>query len=109
MDHRGLSMPDRPRKRMPNPFYVALTVVSTAFVVTAFAYLMGPSIAQRAADDPRVLAENASAGSFVRWFDRHGPLALAVEFGLMLALGLLAMFTDHRFAPARPPASRTSP
>jgi hypothetical protein len=102
-------MPEPSRKRIPNPFYVALTVVSTAFVVTSFAYLMGPSIAGRAAGDPRVLAGDASAASFVDWFDRHGPGALAVEFALMFALGLLAMLTDRWFGSSKATPPRTSP
>ena len=79
------------RRGFPNPFYVALVVVSTAFVVTAIAYLMGPSVAARS--DP----DDASAARFVAVFDRYGPTALAVEFVVMLLTGLAAMLTDRLF------------
>ena len=31
------------------------------------------------------------------WLDRHGPLALGVEFVVMLVVRVLAMATDHWF------------
>ena len=82
------------RRGFPNPFYVALVLASTAFVVTAIAYLIGPTVAELS--DPG----DASASRFVETFDRHGPTALLVEFVAMLACGLMAMGTD-RFLPGR--------
>src|SRR5690606_21921947 len=41
------AMPSRAR-RFPNPFYVLLLVVSTAFVVTIFAYLIAPTVLDQA-------------------------------------------------------------
>jgi hypothetical protein len=96
-------MAERPRKPLfPNPFYVALLAASTAFAITALAYLIGPSLEQKAARGP---GAGAGAGSraLAAWFDRNGPMALGVEFVVMLVSGLLAMATDRWFsaAPAR--------
>lgn len=95
------------RKRiLPNPFYVALLAVSTAFVVTALAYLMGPFLARRELAHPGV--GQAGSRALVLWFDRHGPTALAVESALMIATAVLAMATDRLFAP-RPDRKPTAP
>lgn len=92
-------MTDRPGKRLfPNPFYVLLLMASVLFVVTTFAYLVGPAVRQHAA------ADKAHAGGptpFADWLDRRGPLALGVEVGLMMVSGFLAMATDRWF-PSRP-------
>jgi hypothetical protein len=93
---------------MANPFYVVLLVVSTAFVVTALGYLVGPFIQQAAIDHPQ---KSPAPGSLALagWLDRHGPLALGVEFGLMFVSALLAMATDHRFSPRRSSPKSESP
>jgi hypothetical protein len=86
-------MAGRPRKALfPNPFYVVLLVASVVFTVTALAYLVSPYAAER---------PNAGVGSraLVDWLDRRGPLALGVEFLVMLVAGVLAMLTDRWFAP----------
>jgi hypothetical protein len=90
-----------PRRGAPNPFYVALMVVSTLFVLTALAYLVSLLVMQKALDDPRVATDNPATPRLVDWFDRHGPTTLAVECAAMVALGLLAMATDHWFGPPR--------
>jgi hypothetical protein len=82
--------------KVPNPFYVVLLLVSTAFVVTALCYLVAPW----AMDRPRNASRSASHG-LADWFDRRGPLALGVEFGLMFVSAVLAMATEHRFSPRR--------
>jgi hypothetical protein len=100
-------MTEQSRKpTMANPFYVVLLVVSTSFVVTALAYLVGPYTQQAAnghsqpGSDSRLLAD---------WLDRHGPMALGVEFALMFVSGLLAMATEQRFSPRRSSRSSGSP
>ena len=77
-----------------NAFYVVLLVASTAFVVTAMAYLVSPYVARRAADRP---AGGPGQGSLAlaEWLDRRSPTALAIEFAVMLVSGLLAMVTDR--------------
>ena len=79
----------------PNPFYVVLLVSSTAFVVTALAYLVSPS----AIDHPRARPGSRAVAA---WLDRLGPIALAVEFVVMVVFALLAMATDRWF-PSRAP------
>ncbi|HWE38541.1 MAG TPA: hypothetical protein VG406_18365 [Isosphaeraceae bacterium] len=88
----------RRKRTMPNPFYVALLVVSTAFVVTALAYLMGPFLAERELAHPEV-ARRAGSRALADWFDRRGPLALGVESALMVVTAVLAMASDRWFAP----------
>ena len=93
-------MVERPSKALfPNPFYLVLLLASTAFMVTVLAYLVSPYAAER---------PNAGAGSraLVDWIDRRGPLALAVEFAVMLASGLAAMATDRWFVPKTKPARK---
>lgn len=92
-------MTSQPRKT-PNPFYVLLMVVSTAFVVTALAYYIGPTVVEKA------VAEAGPGGrprlpAAVAWLDREAPRLLAAEFAVMLVLGILAMATDHWFARPR--------
>ena len=71
-----------------------MLIASTAFVVTALAYLVSPYVAQRAADRA---ADGPGQGSLAlaEWLDRRSPTALAVEFAVMLVSGLLAMLTDR--------------
>jgi len=92
-------MSDRPGKKLfPNPFYVILLIASTLFVVNALAWLVIPSVLDQA---PRA---KGGAVEFLRGFDRNTPLALGVEFLVMLAAGTLAMLTDRWF-PERPGSS----
>jgi hypothetical protein len=96
---------DRPHRALsPNPFYALLLVASTVFTVTVFAYLIGPSIEQRALDRAQ---GKAGAGAekpgprslaLAAWLDRNGPRVLAIEIGVMVVSGLLAMATDRWFA-----------
>jgi hypothetical protein len=79
------------RRPRANPFYVLLMAVSTLFVVTTLGYLVGPYAAQRVAEG------KAAPSPLADWFERKGVVALAIEFGLMAALALLAMATDHLF------------
>jgi len=79
---------------LPNPFYVVLLIASTAFVVTALAYLVSPYVAQRAADRPGA-GPGPGSLALAEWFDRRSPTALAIEFAVMLVSGLLAMVTDR--------------
>jgi len=102
-------MADRPRKALfPNPFYVLLLVASTVFTVTVFAYLIGPSLEQRALDPSLGGKPGPGSLALAAWLDRHGPYVLAAEFAVMLVSGILAMLTDRWFPerPDVPPAGR---
>jgi len=91
-------MGDRPRKPLfPNPFYVGLLVASTLFVMTALAYAVSPWVGANPDGVPLAKRPGAASLALANWLDRRGPLALAVEFLLMLIFGLLAMATDRWF------------
>lgn len=78
-----------------NPFFVLLLLASTAFVVTALAYAIGPSVldrAERGHVGPRSLA-------LTMWLDRNGPMVLGAEILAVMLTGTLAMLTDSWFAP----------
>lgn len=79
------------RRAWPNPFYVALVLTSTAFVVTALAYLMGPFVVQKAERNP---GQGAGALAVTDWLEQRGPWLLGVEFLVMLGCGILAMVID---------------
>ncbi|QEH37539.1 hypothetical protein OJF2_61300 [Aquisphaera giovannonii] len=77
---------------LANPFFAALLVASTLFVVTALGYLVAPS-----AMKPRPVEAGAASRALAAWLDRRGPLLLGLEFGVMLATGVLAMVTEDWF------------
>jgi hypothetical protein len=90
-------MTSRAAKQLfPNPFYILLLISSTLFVFTALGYLISPTIQQQAETSPN----GSRSLTIAVWLDRRGPLALGVEFVVMLASGLLAMASD-RWLPAR--------
>lgn len=95
-----MTTPERPRKVLPNPFFVLLLVASTAFVVTALMYYVSPMALQRA-EEAKGPAPSPGSRALVAWLDRRGPLALGVEFVVMSAAGVIAMATDDWFAPAK--------
>jgi hypothetical protein len=74
-----------------NPFYTLLMVASLLFVVTTLGYLVGPFVEQRAIEGV------GERSALVSWLDRKGVLALAIEFGAMCVLALLAVATDRHF------------
>ena len=73
-----------------NPFFLALLVVSTLFVVTALGYLVAP-YALGAGKAP----QGETSRAFAAWLDRRGPMILGIEFLVMLVTGVLAM-VDRR-------------
>ena len=90
-------MPPNPRRIVfPNPFYILLLVISTLFLMTVLGYLIGPYVQQQAIDKPGA-GPSPSSRSMTVWLEAHGPLMLAVEFGVMLVAALLAMGFDHKF------------
>jgi hypothetical protein len=91
-------MAGRPQA-LANPFYVLLLVASVAFTVTAFGYLIGPTIHRQALESPRG-GPGPGSRALADWLDRRGPTALAVELGVMMVAGCAAMATDRWFAPA---------
>ncbi len=97
------------RKRLfPNPFYVALLITSTLFMVVVLAYLVGPMILGMVAEARAAGDQVAGSGALgvTIWLDRQGPLLLAILFVAMLISGVLAMATDRWF-PEK--ASRSAP
>jgi hypothetical protein len=99
-----MTTPERPHKVRPNPFFILLLVASTAFVVTALMYYVGPLTLQRPGPPP-----GPGSRALVDWLDRRGPLALGVEFAVMCAAGVVAMLTDDWFAPGKAPKPAPSP
>jgi hypothetical protein len=102
--HHDLSdqadMPPQPRKLevFANPFFVVLLGTSVLFVLTVLGYWVSMSILEPAVDrGPR----GAGSLAMAKWLDRNAPLALAVEFLVMLASGMIAIATDHWFSPRR--------
>jgi hypothetical protein len=90
-------MAGNPRKSeiLSNPFFVILLGTSAFFVLTVLGYLVSPYVLMpNAAQQPRSPGSIAMA----EWFDRHGPMALAVEIVVMLLAGVLAMATDSWFS-----------
>ncbi len=75
---------------LSNPFYLTLVAVSTIFVVTILAYLVS-GFAMEPGRDP---ADERSI-RIALWFDRNGPLVLAVEFLVMLATGVVMIAADR--------------
>jgi hypothetical protein len=75
-------------------------------VVTTLGYLVAPTVLDQVPPaGPGRLAQNASSRAFAAWLDRNAPLALGVEFVVMLIAAVLAMLTDNWFgAPRQPPS-----
>jgi hypothetical protein len=88
--------PSRRREVFSNPFFVVLLATSLLFVLTAFGYLVSPSII---VPDPARPRPGPNSVALAHWFDRNGPLTLGVEFVVMLLSGVLAMLTDPWFSP----------
>jgi hypothetical protein len=90
-------MAKAPRKNavLANPFYLGLVLVSTLFVATCLAYYVSSLILE-----PAQGGQRASSRELAAWLDRHGPLALGIEFSVMLVAAVLAMLTDDWFSRA---------
>jgi hypothetical protein len=99
-------MSDRASRRevFSNPFFVVLLGTSLVFVLTIMGYLVSPYIL---VPDPARPRPGANSVRLADWFDRRGPIALAVEFGIMLVSGVLAMVTDPWFSPKAKSKSRS--
>ena len=48
--------------------------------------------------DPAAQQPGPGSIKMAEWFDRNGPLTLAIEFVVMLLAGILAMATDSWFS-----------
>jgi len=79
-----------------NPFFVVLLGTSVLFVLTVLGYWVSLSVLEPAPDRG---PPGAASLALATWLDRNGPLALAVEFIVMLVSGIIAMATDHWFSP----------
>jgi hypothetical protein len=81
---------------LSNPFYLTLVAVSTIFVVTILAYLVSGATLEPGRDP----ADERSI-RIALWFDRNGPLVLAIEFLVMLATGVVMMAADRGYTARR--------
>ena len=75
----------------------ALLLVSTAFVMTVFGYLISPVI-QRQALESAPGGPGPGSRALADWLERRAPAALAVEVSMMVVSGLLAMATENWFS-----------
>ena len=97
---------ERKRDIFANPFFVIMMGASVVFVLTVLAYLVSGFVLEPAgaADSPLLLPDPArhppgrASIAFAQWLDRNAPLALAIEFGVMLVSGVVAMATDPWFS-----------
>jgi hypothetical protein len=85
---------------LANPFYLALIVISTLFVMTTLGYLVAPNLLEAGP-----VRRSEASLAIATWLDRHGPLILGIEFLGMLVTGVLAMITDQWVS--EEPGSRT--
>jgi hypothetical protein len=84
------------REVFANPFFVIMMGASVVFVMTVLGYLLS---AYMLGPNPLLPARGRGSIAMAEWFDRNAPLALAVEFGVMLVTGVVAMATDPWFSP----------
>jgi hypothetical protein len=94
----------RKREVFANPFFVVLMATSVVFVLTVLGYLISSSVLAPQPGQPPASARSLAAAA---WLDHNAPWVLAVEFGIMLVTGVLAMATDPWFSPRakpKPPA-----
>jgi hypothetical protein len=84
------------REVFSNPFFVILLGTSTLFVLTALGYLVSPYVL---VPDPARRQPGGGSRALADWLDRHGPLTLGIEIGVMLLAAILAMATDPWFSP----------
>jgi len=91
-----------PRKRevFANPFFVVLMATSVVFVLTVLAYWISAQVLE---PGPGQRPASARSLALAAWLDRNAPWVLAVELGIMLASGVLAMATDAWFSPRSKP------
>jgi hypothetical protein len=84
---------DRQRKNpfFTNPFFMALLVISIAFVFSAMGYLVSAYAMETA-------PPGTSSHRLAKWLDAQGPLILGVEFILMFVSAVVAMATDDWFS-----------
>jgi hypothetical protein len=89
-------MTGEPRRReiFTNPFFVVTLGASVVFVLTVLAYLVSPYVLQRAQARG---ARGQGSVALAIWLDQKAPLALALEFIVMLVAGVVAMATDPLF------------
>lgn len=100
-----MTQPARRPEVFSNPFFVILLAASVAFLLTTFGYLVSPYIL---APDPARPRPRPGSIAMAGWLDRHGPLLLGVEVGVMLVAGLLAMITDPWFSRKSTPGKRAA-
>jgi hypothetical protein len=74
-----------------NPLYLLLLLASLAFVVTALAYALIPTLEQKAAE----AGSPPPPSPFRDGLRQHGGTWLLVEVAVMIVLGLLSMAADR--------------
>jgi hypothetical protein len=92
------------QKSFSNPFFNVMLATSVIFVVTVLAYLVSPAVL---APKPAEGGPGAGSMAMAQWFDRNGPMVLAIEFIVMLVTGVVAMVADPWFSvrsKTKPPA-----
>lgn len=85
-------------RNTPNPFYVAVAVIGAAFAATVGAFFLA---ATWDAIPPEGRVGVAGSGAsfwprIVSVLDRHGPLILGVQVGLLAIASFAAMASDRR-------------
>ena len=90
---------DEKRKPLyPNPCYILLVLVSSAFVLTTLGWLIAPMIQQKALHPaPGSTPPGAGSLALAAWFDRWSVTALTIELVLIVGSGILAMAIDRWF------------
>jgi hypothetical protein len=88
------------REVFANPFFVIMMGASVVFVLTVLGYLISAYVLQPGPGQPPPSPRSIAVAE---WLDRNAPLALAVEFGVMLLTGVVAMVTDPWFSPKSKP------
>ena len=87
------------KRSWPNPFYVSLLLVSTAFIVTCLGYLVAPTVVENALrPKPGGNIPGPAALAMAEWFERRGTTALTIEIVVMIVLGVVAMLSDGWFS-----------
>jgi hypothetical protein len=90
----------RKREVFANPFFVVLMATSVVFVLTVLAYLISPKVLEPGPEGPPVMPGSRALAA---WVDHNAPWVLAIEFGIMLVSGVVAMATDPWFSPRSKP------
>jgi hypothetical protein len=96
----------RKREIFANPFFVIMMGASVVFVLTVLGYIVSGIVLEPQGAIASMLARRPPGPGSLKaaeWLDRNAPLALAVEFGVMLTSAVVAMVADPWFSPKSKP------